>query len=168
MMNSIMNKITHFFLNIRNIIRWIPTLWKDRDWDYGFMLELEYNKLKNMVHWYETNNYGHCTSGSTVVKQMKLAISLLDIILEKNEWWHINFPDDYKWFDENHRYNKLSDNCYVVDAYVNINNWHRYLPWLKETRIKESPNFWKTQLRVEKAWRLYHMLRERYMRDWWD
>ncbi len=167
-MNSIMNKITHFFKNIRNIIRWIPTLWKDREWDYGFMLELEYNKLKNMVHWYETNNYGHCTSGDTVVKQMKLAISLLDIILEKNEWWHINFPDDYKWFDENHRYNKLSDNCYVVDAYVNINNWHRYLPWLKETRIKESPNFWKTQLRVEKAWRLYHMLRERYMRDWWD
>lgn len=163
-----MNKITNFFLNIRNIIRWIPTLWKDRDWDYSFMLEIEYKKLNNMIHWYEQNDYGHLESGPRTVRQMKLAVRLLDIILDNDEWWHIDYPDGYKWFDKEHRYNRLSDDCYAIDAYVNINNWRRFLPWVKETTIKEHSNFWKTELRVEKAWRLYNMLRERHMCEWWD
>ena len=168
MMNSIINKLTYFFLNIKNIIRWIPTLWKDREWDHSFMLEIEQKKLKNMIKWYEQNNYGHLASGRRTVSQMKFAVSLLNIILEKDNWWHIDYPEDYKWFDTNHRYNGLSDNCYIVDVYVNINNWSRFLPRINETAIKESQNFWKTELRVEKAWKLYHMLRERYMCDWWD
>ena len=90
MMNSIRNKFNHFFLNIRNIIRWIPTLWKDREWDYAFMLKIEQKKFMNMIDWYEKNNYGHRASGCSIVRQMKLAVSLLDIILEKENWWHIN------------------------------------------------------------------------------
>ena len=48
-MNNIMKKIANFFLSIKNIIRWIPTLYKDREWDYSFMLEIEQKKLKNMI-----------------------------------------------------------------------------------------------------------------------
>lgn len=81
-----MKKIANFFLSIKNIIRWIPTLYKDREWDYSFMLEIEQKKLKNMIKWYEQHDYGNSTSGPITVKQMKLAVSLLDIILEKDNF----------------------------------------------------------------------------------
>ncbi len=167
-MKDFIFKIKNFFMNISNIISWIPTLWNDKEWDYSFMLEIEYNKLKNMIHWYETNDYGSCTSGETVVKQMKLAVSLLDIILEKYKWWHINFPDGYKFFDENHKYEPIPDENYIIEPYVNINNWKRFMPNLKQDTITKHPNLWRVYIRAEKAWRLYHMIREKYMRDWWD
>ena len=56
-MNSIMKKIANVFLSIKNIIRWVPTLFKDREWDYSFMLEIEQKKLNNMIKWYEQNCY---------------------------------------------------------------------------------------------------------------
>ena len=76
-MNNIMKKIANFFLSIKNIIRWIPTLFKDREWDYSFMLEIEQKKLKNMIKWYEQHDYGHSVSGHRIVREMKLAISLI-------------------------------------------------------------------------------------------
>lgn len=166
MMNSIINKLTHFFLNIRNIVRWIPTLWNDRDWDYNFMLEIEQKKLKNMIHWYEKNNYGHLDSGPKTVRQMKLAVSLLDIILEKDNWWHIDYPEDYKLFDENHKFQPLPMSSFVIDKYVNTKNYKRFYPLLNDDTIK-SPT-WIIELRKQKAWHLYYKLREQYMMHWWD
>ena len=31
---------------IKNIIRWIPVLWNDRDWDYHYTFEILKTKLK--------------------------------------------------------------------------------------------------------------------------
>ena len=49
MSHNYINKVNRFFRNVRNVIRWIPTLYKDREWDYSFMLEIEQKKLKNMI-----------------------------------------------------------------------------------------------------------------------
>lgn len=171
-----MNKITHFFLNIRNmfinfflniknIVRWIPTLWKDREWDYSFMLEIEQKKLKNMIKWYEQNNYGHLASGHRTVSQMKLAVSLLDIILEKENWWHIDYPEDYK-FVVDHKFQPLPISSLVIEKYVNTRNYKRFYPWLNDNAMKWSS--WIIELRRQKAWILYNKLREWYMVHWWD
>ena len=85
-MNSIMKKIANFFLSIKNIIRWIPTLYKDREWDYSLMLEIEQKKLKNMIKWYEQNDYGHSVSGHRIVREMKLAVVFLILYLKKRNF----------------------------------------------------------------------------------
>lgn len=160
-----MKKIANVFLSIKNIIRWIPTLFKDREWDYSFMLEIEQKKLKNMIKWYEQNDYGHLVSGPATVRQMKLAVSLLDIILEKDNWWHIDnaFYPEYYNFVEN---TPLQPTAFVIDKYVNTRNYKRFFPLLSDNVIKQS--FWIIDLRVKKAWVLYNALRERYMLQWWD
>lgn len=160
-----MNKITCFFLNIKNIIKWIPTLWKDREWDYSFMLEIEQKKIKNMIYWYETNNYGHCTSGRRTVREMKLAAGLLDIILEKDNWWHIDYPKDYEFFVD-HKFQPLPMSSFVIEKYVNTRNYKRFYPWLNDGAMKWSS--WIIELRRQKAWILYNKLRENYMVHWWD
>lgn len=160
-----MKKITNFFLSIKNIIRWVPTLFKDREWDYSFMLEIEHKKLKNMIKWYEQHDYGHLVSGPATVRQMKLAVSLLDIILEKENWWHIDnaFYPEYYNFVEN---KPLQPTTFVIDKYVNTRNYKRFYPLLSDNAIKQS--VWIIDLRLQKAWVLYNKLRERYMMHWWD
>ena len=152
-MNNIMKKIANFFLSIKNIIRWIPTLFKDREWDYSFMLEIEQKKLKNMIKWYEQHDYGHSVSGHGIVREMKLAISLIDIILEKDNWWHIDnayYPEYYN-FVENQ---PLQQKCFILDKYVNTRNYKRFFPLLSDNVIKQP--VWIIELRVKKAWVLYN------------
>ena len=165
MSHNYINKINRFFRNVRNVIRWIPTLYKDREWDYSFMLEIEQKKLKNMIKWYEQNDYGISTSGPMTVKQMKLAVSLLDIILEKENFWSIDYPEDYK-FVVDHKYQPLPETSFVIEKYINTKNYKRFFSWLNDSAMK-SPS-WKIDLRIRKAWYLYHKLREQYMMNWWD
>jgi len=44
-----MYKIKQFFRNIRNLIRWFPIIWKDRDWDDHFIFEILKFKIKNQA-----------------------------------------------------------------------------------------------------------------------
>jgi hypothetical protein len=38
-------KIKEFIRKIKNLIRWTPIIWKDRDWDYYFIYEILKHKL---------------------------------------------------------------------------------------------------------------------------
>ena len=165
MSHNCINKFNKFFRNVRNVIRWIPTLYKDREWDYSFMLEIEQKKLKNMIKWYEQNDYGSSTSGPMTVKQMKLAVSLLDIILEKENFWSIDYPEGYE-FVVDHTYKPLPQTSFVIEKYINTKNYKRFFPLLSNNAINQS--VWIIDLRVKKAWYLYHKLREQYMMGWWD
>lgn len=165
MSHNYINKVNRFFRNVRNVIRWIPTLYKDREWDYSFMLEIEQKKLKNMIKWYEQNDYGHSVSCHRIVREMKLAVSLLDIILEKENFWFIDYPEGYE-FVVDHKYKPLPETSFVIDKYINTKNYKRFFSWLNDNAMK-SPS-WKIDLRIRKAWYLYHKLREQYMINWWD
>lgn len=165
-MKKLWYKITGFFKNINNVIRWIPIIWKDRDWDYGFALEIERNKLRNMLKWYEDNNYGHYFNGKRDYRIMKIALGCLDILLDSN-WWHIS-EEHEKLFDKNGKYVPTPDECYILYEYVNLGNYKRFMNWVPQDSIDKKPNLWRTELREEKAWHLYHKIREQYMRSWWD
>jgi len=42
-------KYYNITIGIRNIFKWLPTVWKDRDWEYEFFTEkFIYHKLKNL------------------------------------------------------------------------------------------------------------------------
>ena len=40
-----MYKIKNKIRQIRKVLRWIPILWRDRDWDYYFVYEILKQKL---------------------------------------------------------------------------------------------------------------------------
>lgn len=48
-MNTI-NDITYpfrdFYRRVRNVLRWLPTIWKDRDWDNSYINEILIRKLE--------------------------------------------------------------------------------------------------------------------------
>ena len=78
-----------------------------------------------MIKWYEQNDYGISTSGPMTVKQMKLAVRLLDIILKKENFWSIDYPEDYE-FVVDHKYKPLPETSFVIDKYINTKNYKRF------------------------------------------
>ncbi|HWY79565.1 MAG TPA: hypothetical protein VNW29_04355 [Candidatus Sulfotelmatobacter sp.] len=68
-------RIKHFCKKIRQMIRWIPILWDDEDWDSSYLFEIMRFKLKCIAK--ETERCDRHTTSERDVKQMRIAAELL-------------------------------------------------------------------------------------------
>ncbi len=113
--------------------------------DYGFVLSLEKQALIRMYEYFKVSRIAE--GNEVIEKDLKLALKLLDIILEIDSSYHHDLNTDG-----------------YIDRYINIRNWRRFLP--KSTNLNLP--IIKDYLRIEKAWYLYNKLRFERMRTWWD
>ena len=74
--------IRSFYDGVKNIIRWIPIIYKDRDWDYFFFMNIIQFKLKNMEKFFK--EYGVSVNSERDAREMRKCILLLDRIMEDN------------------------------------------------------------------------------------
>ena len=74
-----------FKYGVENCIKFFPLVWKDRDWDYYFLLKLIQFKLKNMANLHE--KYGHCVNKDRYIKQMKTAANLIERITSDDGYY---------------------------------------------------------------------------------
>jgi len=88
-----------FFRNIkygiRNIIKWTPLLYKDRDWDHVYLMKIIQFKMSNMEKLFR--KHGHHVNSDRDAKEIRICITLLDKIIKddylKKEWTKF----DEKW-----------------------------------------------------------------------
>ena len=72
-----------WYKRIKNIIRWVPILWKDKDWDYWHTFEILKTKLKFQSEYFY--KYGYHVSSERESQKMKLCARLIDKI--QNEYY---------------------------------------------------------------------------------
>jgi hypothetical protein len=72
-----------WYKRIKNIIRWIPVLWKDKDWDYWHTFEILKTKLKFQSEHFRKQGYH--VSSERDAEQMELCIRLIDKV--QNEYY---------------------------------------------------------------------------------
>ena len=72
---------------LRNKInRWVRFLSKERDWDYVFMLEMEYMKLRQMEEYFkEMDTF---VGIEYVRRDLRICLRLLDIVMESTGCSH--------------------------------------------------------------------------------
>ena len=75
----------------RNLIRWFPVIWADRDWDHWFIYEVLRKKLKQIEDFQE--DHGICVSHKKIARQVRICRILLDRLskddyLENATFWH--------------------------------------------------------------------------------
>lgn len=63
---------------LKNLFKWFPIIWRDRDFDYAYLLEIVKFKLQNMISCF--NSHIEVTSTSNEVRYMKICISLIEKI----------------------------------------------------------------------------------------
>lgn len=72
----------------RNLIKWLPILKKDEQWDYMFLEKVILHKLKLMKDFYDSGqNY---TVADDTVKELNITINALERLLKGD---YIHFPE---------------------------------------------------------------------------
>lgn len=120
-----------------------------RPWDYGFVLALEKACFGNMIPYF--GKHGHLVNSDMTVRDLKLAVRLIDIITGDDSAYEADFSNAKTCLSK-------------LTKHVNARNRKRFVPYWPE---KVSPAV-LDGLRQQKAFHLYHKLRYYRMRKWWD
>ena len=163
---NISYNIKDFFRSLKRACKYFKIMWSNHPYDYGYLLELEREKLKDMYKYFSTSDI--IEDEWVLARDCKLAIALLDIILGDDSSYDVYFAEGAK----------IGEGRYVIRKYVNDYNIDRFLhpDICKKYRIESTkknknnnlPIIFRDELRVEKAWNLYCKLREYNLRSWWD
>lgn len=148
---------------IKNLIGWFPIVWKDRDWDYNFLLLLMRFKLKRMEKEFRSYN-DTIVSNKLSADKIRECVLLLDRIIE----------DKYTAFDKHDK--KWGEPDF---KFVNTDN-----PELTELKIvrpnvktdedeRQERKEWSRCLKHEDAlkeqdWKRFYDNLIKYMKGWWD
>lgn len=163
---KLISNIRHFGGNISRWFSYFPVLWKTCDFDYSSILSVERHQIKRVRD--SINHYRNHVNWEQDVASMNLALRLLDIIDEDGE--AVLLCDEPFIFKDN-GYTELNpDGKWKMERYVNITNATRFNPKWTSAHFDDPKTeaLMKDHLRVEKAWQLYHKLRQYKLRTWWD
>lgn len=89
-----MYKIKNKIKQIRKVLRWIPILWNDRDWDYYFVYEILKQKLidtekyirKDGVHMFNNEDADSILKVIDMIEKVQTEYHLDKYLSEAKEW----------------------------------------------------------------------------------
>ena len=134
-------------------------------WDEGYLLDLEYAKIKEMRDWVKKK--GRHDDVDIVVREMNLCLSLLDIVRGKKETFHFDgklLSEPVEGEEGVYRIVESPDFKYVCDVKVNTRNIDRFV---KDEKVKEYYLKHLGDLYELKARYLYHKIRAYKEEGWW-
>jgi hypothetical protein len=151
-------KIYNIKHGIRNLWRWFPIIWKDRDWDQYYIFELLKFKFKNMEH--NFRNYAHIADADKVADDLKVCQLLLKRLIEDDYYDNV-----YKWHDK--KWGELE-----VDWDKSPIKFSRRYVNSKEEKEKEHKEYMRLynreeMLRKQDIRYLFHII-TRKITMWWD
>jgi hypothetical protein len=74
-------KVKRFIKQIKNVIRWLPTIWKDRDWDDFYIFEILRVKLKYQAKYIGDRDY--FVGADREAEKMRLCVKLIELIQDE-------------------------------------------------------------------------------------
>jgi hypothetical protein len=135
------------------------------DFDYSSILDVEKYQITRIRN--HIDKHGNHVSYKEDVAKMDLALRLLDIIERDGDCQLIG-----KGFTINEEGFLINDpnSKWVCTVYVNTKNAKRFLDVVSMRQLDNprTAGLMQSSLYVEKAWTLYHRVKARYMRNWWD
>jgi hypothetical protein len=87
-----------FIKGVKNLWRWFPTIWKDRDWDQHYIYEILAKKIEFQAKYIGDRDFH--TEAKRDAERMRLAAKL--IRLEQDEFYHMEYMDyeeSKNWFE---------------------------------------------------------------------
>jgi hypothetical protein len=157
-----MRMIKEFWWNITNIIRWIPILWNNFDWDYAFLLDVMEYKLQRLYD--GINHYQNHLYYKRDLFWINISINLINKI--KNDYYS-NEMHDYHITDW--------DILEPVNEKDNLDEYFRLNNNLYNKIIKEQPNRDRFGIAVSmasekhnKAKNLLFKILNEHIEEWWD
>lgn len=141
-----------------NLIKWIPIIWQDRDWDYHYIYKILHFKFKNMEEFMQSDKCWSANSDKTA-KQIKISRLLLERLikcdyLNNAMYWHDKEFEGRKW-DEMFKDDGSGIKKYISDPNTNRNRSFKRCCKHSEHIEEQDLNY------------LFRHTRK-YIKHWWD
>lgn len=166
-------RIRQFLTSCNNIIKWAPTIWKDRDWDDGFIFDILQKKIefqrKEIIY---ANRHTQVNRDN---RDMTIVLNLIERV--KEEYYNSEYLDYEK---SKFRFEDVEDREDLKRLEIDVlsERYDEFLikyPSSVRKVLKDKPDldkrdlcFYVSHYNQEKAHDLlFRILRER-MRWWWD
>lgn len=155
---------------IKNLIKWFPIIWKDRDWDDHFIFDILKFKLINQAKYIGYHN--RHTTAKRDAEIMMLCVRLIEKV--QSEYYgseYVNYHEsDFNWIDtDNPNYKQLD----IVERSEHFDDYfkkypliYRTVPDLKVPKIKIAMHI--ARINEERAHKLLFTILEKNIRRWWD
>lgn len=145
----------YFIDRIKKILKWIPIIWKDRDFDYIFLLEVIRFKLKSMEEFFNSK-YAMSMNSNKRAEEIHKCILILNRIID-DDYIEIAFKHhNKKWGELNFKNNKFS--CPNANTEEEIKQEH-----------KERFRLYKhSDILLDQDIDYFFKLLRKHFRSWWD
>ena len=140
--NSLISPIRRFGRFILRLIRWIPVLWNQEDWDYEYIYDLLIMKMKELRK-DMSKDYWHDQ------KEVQRSIKQIDICLARLDRY-LNWTDYYKYPMEDIYYENTKDG-YKRMCYSSEENEKKRIGAVAFEE-KNYKKFWKDFIRWHQGW----------------
>jgi hypothetical protein len=86
MLNNITYPFRDFYRRVKNVLRWLPTIWKDRDWDNSYITEILIKKLELTRNFYLSGK-AYSAEAEKVANEIQEAIDRLHMTRDSWEFY---------------------------------------------------------------------------------
>jgi hypothetical protein len=165
---------TDFIKGIKNLYRWFPIIWKDRDWDSYFIFEILISKLKNTAKYNDSINYH--TNAKRDSQRMMTCVRLIERVQKdyySMEWldYEISKFEIVKSGDNLYRPRKLTFSENYNDYFTKHKSAYKKV--LSGEIVKygnhtdERTAMTIADYKHEQARRLLFAIMEKHIEGWW-
>jgi hypothetical protein len=161
-----------FVNGIKNLIRWFPTIWKDRDWDDHFIWEIMMKKITFQADYIGKRDFH--TRAKRDAEIMMTCVRLMGKVRE--EYYHMEYMDyhesTYDFVDcDTPGHKELK----ITEVSENFDDYFKKYPRTYKNILSENPNESKSRIASlismenhRKAKRVLFKLMENNIEAWWD
>ena len=145
---------------IRNIIKWFPVIWNDRDWDWTFILKILHHKLNNMESSFRSE-YAMHANNEKHAHNIMIAKKLCKRLIENEYLSNATLQHDKKFEEVDFK------DLFIKDS--GIKNMSRYVGDSDKERAKSFDKCCKHSdyMKNQDLDYLFTHLRK-YIECWWD
>jgi hypothetical protein len=172
-MKKIWIDIRWFFIrlsmSIKNVIRWLPVIWEDKDWDYSFIYKILQFKLKNQAEYIGRRDWH--TRAKRDAEIMMTCVRLIDKINE--QYYGMEYFEYYDYdmsTDNPNRFLEFNVTRDELDTY-----YAKYPLTFKkieaeygDTKDRSSTALLMGDDRQRKARKLLFKILDENIETWWD
>lgn len=164
--NSVGYRLKELKTSIKNVIRWFPIIWKDRDWDDSYIFTILKQKLYFTAQLHIKNK--RYVGWEREVELMTLAIKLIDFVT--NEHY-----EDVAWNFMTSKYGESKWSFKKIEGKEHLSEMIFKYPKIEDgtyTQVEYDKDFRETHneanTKHRKARKLLFRILDEHIERWWD
>lgn len=169
-------RLRYFKYSVKNLIKWFPIIWKDRDWDDYYIWEILKTKLKYQSESISEND--NHTRAQYDAEKMRTCINLIEKI--QQEFYSMEYLDyeesKFNFVDceiKGHKQLEIDVISERYDEYIskyplqyrramNVEEW----PYFEKN--KKTITMWISNQNQKRCQQLLFKMLDRHILNWWD